>query len=366
MVLMWAVVAGCGKQAVDDPFSAWDAGDAGTTAEPDAGAEGIGQPPAGGTASGSDEGTGEGGSGSASSGGSGASATSGVDSGGVDESSSEGSGDASSGSTEGGADRACARVDVVLAIDDSSSMQEEIEALRGPVFDALPEQLLAVGTGIEDFHLAVVDGCPKPAFFHDHGRVGGGGATRDCDFSTGANWMISSSPALSDEYACVLALSGRGYQNTPDQCVDEGDLKDDDEQPASTAARALSEPAVSAENQGFLREQAVLFVVAITDEDEELIDDGGDPVDPSAVTQAIVAAKGGNAGHVVFLGVGGGRDCDGPYGSALDAPGLRAIASGFESAGRGMFWDLCQGDLEGAFAAAIELVDDACIDFDPQ
>ncbi len=244
----------------------------------------------------------------------------------------------------------CKRVDVVIAIDNSSSMQEEIAALAGPVFDSFPAALLDVGNGLDDFQLAVIDACNSPPFLHD---TGAGGA---CGFSTGTNFMSSTSPALYDEYHCVTELTTSGYMGLADDCS--GD--NDDEQPANTAADAVSPPAAGAENAGFVRDDAVLFVVAITDEDEQ-------PV-PSQSAQEIVdkyvAAK-GLIDNVVFLGIGGDTACDGPYGGAEEAVLLREVASIFAASQRGIFWDLCQGDLEQAFQTALGVVDSACIEFMP-
>jgi hypothetical protein len=58
------------------------------------------------------------------------------------------------------------------------------------------------------------------------------------------------------------------------------------------------------------------------------------------------------------LGIGGDRHCpEGPYGKAAPAPTLRAMTDVFIDAGRGVWWDLCQGRLEDAFALAIETLD---------
>lgn len=257
--------------------------------------------------------------------------------------------DQTSGTT-GAANDGCKRVDVVLSIDNSGSMQEEIAALAGPVFDAFPQALLDVGNGLDDFQLAVIDACNNPAALHDTGL---GGA---CNYSTGANYMSSASPALFDEYHCVTELTPTGYMGMADQCSGEND----DEQPANTAADAVSEPAVSTQNAGFVRDDAVLFVVAITDEDEQTVPDQS----AQQIMDKLVAAK-GTVNSVVFLGIGGGSDCEGPYGSADDAVRLREVATLFAAADRGVFWDLCQGDLEMAFAAALAVVDSACIEFDP-
>lgn len=249
----------------------------------------------------------------------------------------------------------CKKVDVILAVDNSGSMSEEHEALRGSVFDSFPQTLLAINEGIDDFHLAVIDACPKPAYFHD---TGAGGA---CDYSTGANYMISSSPQLAEEFACVSDFSPAGYMGQDDMCLDAGDFGDDDEQPGLTAAEAVAEAASEGANSGFLRNDALLFIVTITDEDEALVDVGS----TAEIRDRILAAKGGDINRIVYLAIAGGSDCNGPYGSAQDAVQARALADMFGS--RGAFWDLCMGDLETAFEQVIEdQVDSACQDFVPQ
>jgi hypothetical protein len=251
---------------------------------------------------------------------------------------------------EGGEEGGCRHVDVLLSIDNSGSMQEEIEALAGPVFDSFPMALLDVANGLDDFQLGVIDACNNPPFLHDTGDSG------PCGYSSGTNYMVSTSPDLLGEYGCVTELSKNGWMGMPDGCSG----SNDDEQPANTAADVVSEPAVSMQNAGFVRNDAVLFIVAITDEDEK-------PV-PAATAQEvadkIVAAK-GTIDNVVFLGIGGAADCEGPYGGADDAAFLREITTIFVDADRGLFWDLCQGDLEGAFQAALATIDSACEDFVP-
>ncbi|MFO0634002.1 MAG: hypothetical protein U0168_14240 [Nannocystaceae bacterium] len=220
------------------------------------------------------------------------------------------------------------------------------------MFDSFPTALLDVNNGLEDFHLGIIDACNNPPFLHDSG-VGG-----FCNYSSGKNFMVSSSPDLFEEYHCATDMTEffGGYMGMPDACSG----NDDNEQPANTAADVVSPPAVDEENDGFLRGDAVLFVVAITDEDEQ-------PV-PGQTAQQIadklIDAK-GTIDNVVFLGIGGGSFCNGPYGSANDAVFMQEVADIFVQAGRGVSWDLCNGDLEGAFEAAIEVVDSACVQFQP-
>ncbi|MCH9688195.1 MAG: hypothetical protein K0V04_42585 [Deltaproteobacteria bacterium] len=261
-----------------------------------------------------------------------------------------------SAAEDGGNAMGCQRVDVVLAIDNSGSMGEEIEALRGPVLDAFPQALLSVNGGIEDFRLGVIDACPKPAFFHDSGADG------DCGFSTGENSMSSQSPALAEEFSCVTDFVEDGFSGAPDACIDSGDFDDDDEQAALTAATAVSGEALAI-NADFLREDALLFVVTVTDEDEALVD--VDDID--TIRESLLAAKGGNVDRIAWLGIGGGSSCEGPYGSAKHAQHLEALSQTFIDDGRGMFWDLCEGSLEEAFTTAIEqIVDPACEQFPTQ
>jgi len=253
-------------------------------------------------------------------------------------------------------DDGCKKVDVVLAVDNSGSMSEEHDALRGPVFDSFPQTLLDINNGIEDFQLAVIDACPKPAYFHNYGT---GGA---CNFSTGRNYMVSTSPNLEAEFSCVSHVSPTGYENMPDQCIDDGDFADDDEQPALAAAESVSAVNLAGVNAGFVRDDAILFVVTITDEDEELADVGS----AQEIYNRIIAAKGGDVSSVVYMGVAGNSICNGPYGTALDAVVSKQVASLFAAQGQGLFWDLCQGSLEDAFQTAIStIVDDTCERFTP-
>ena len=235
-------------------------------------------------------------------------------------------------------------------------MSEEHAALQGPVFDSFPQALLDINNGIDDFQLAVIDACPKPAVFHNWGDAGA------CNFSTGVNHMISTSPALATEFACVTTFPARGYNDQPDNCIDDGAFKDDDEQPGLTSAESVSPMNVMGANFGFVRDDAILFVVAITDEDEELADVGS----VQEIHDRLIAAKGGDPASVVYMGIAGASECNGPYGSALNATVSQSLAGLFAADGQGLFWDLCQGNLEMAFQTAIStIVDDACQGFEP-
>lgn len=232
-----------------------------------------------------------------------------------------------SGSTGSSSATGCKKVDLVISVDNSSSMDEEKFALVNDVFPAFATALLSVG----GFNTAGVQS----------------GA---CAFSSGEVWMESSSPDLVGEFACVGDVD-----SSSSTCSG----NDDDEQPASAAAASLEAPAGTGPNAGFLREDALLVVIAITDEDEG-------PV-PSANAQQIhdrlVAAKGGDASRLVFLGIGGESFCQGVYGSANEAALLRETTDLFIADGRGVFWDLCDGNLEDGLDVAMAVIEEACSEF---
>jgi hypothetical protein len=258
-------------------------------------------------------------------------------------------GSAPGGSAAGGGtldDDACRRVDLIIAVDGSESMTEELEAMRTTVFPAFAERLANLGGGLDDYRVATLDACPQPASYHSRG------AERECDFSSGSPWIDSGSSAMADEFACV----GDIYQDDHECSGD-----NDDEQPASAIAASLELPVVTAENLGFRRSDALLITIAITDEDEQPTGDADSAQD---VYSRLVGVA-GDPQRMVFLGIGGSRDCEGAYGDADEATQLRNITERFEANGRGVFWDLCEGRLEDGLERAFQVIERACEELPP-
>jgi hypothetical protein len=242
----------------------------------------------------------------------------------------------------------CRRLDLIFAVDDSSSMKEEQAVMSTTIFPAFARQLLTELPMLEDFRTGVIDACPYPANFHTRGDAA------VCNFQSGQVWMDSRSTDLVGEFACV----GNIYSEDT-TCTG----SNDDEQPISSAAAALEPPAYAAggPNADFLRNDAVLVVVAITDEDEQ-------PTPPRTAQEIydrLVAIKGGLVQRVVFLGIGGSQSCDGVYGSASQARLLKATTDLFIAQGRGVFWDLCAGALENGLQQALDVIKRACVDIPP-
>lgn len=278
-------------------------------------------------------------------GGSGGTGGTGGTSGGGSGSSGGGSGASGGGSGIGGGgdligEAVCKHVDLVIAVDGSSSMTEELEAMRTEIFPAFADRLEALGADLDDFRVATLDACPTPANFHTRGRQA------ECNFSSGHNWIESNSPAIDAEFACV----GDIYQEDQ-QCTGEND----DEQPVTAVIAALNDGA----NAGFRRDDALLIVVAITDEDEQPT---GDARSADDIYRGLVDLTAGDPRRMVFLGIGGAQECAGAYGDAEQADELQELTGLFETHDRGVFWDLCQGRLEDGLDEAFRVIENACND----
>jgi hypothetical protein len=241
----------------------------------------------------------------------------------------------------------CKRVDVVMAVDGSSSMTQELQAMRDTVFPAFAQRLPEVGDGVKDFRVGVIDACPMPSNLHTRGNVG------ECNYAGGRKWIENVSPNFAAEVTCVGDLF-QGDQ----QCSG----NNDDEQPANAIAQALESSATGQVNAGFLRGDALLVVMAITDEDEQPTAGARDARD---VYNRLVDVVDGDPRRIVFIGVGGESDCVGPYGDAREANVLKELTGMFSAQDRGVFHNLCQGRIEDSLNDAFDVIEKACEELPP-
>lgn len=298
---------------------------------------------------------------------------------------------------DGGGDPGCAKVDFLFVIDGSGSMQDEqaqLIASFGPfmttiqqVLDTDDVQVMVVDTdaagGFDAPMTCEADHCtcmPMPGCClgvcqHGFAEACSGEPCQalfpdDCDATLGAGRIfrtagarclaqdgprfLRSSPALADEFACV---------------GDVGVVGSGDEQPMAAMLAAigseLGEPGAC--NAGFVRDDAILVITVITDEDD-VVSAGT----PAAWADAVLATKGGDTDAIVVLGLFGDTGeatalCeplapDGVVG-ADDGVRLRAFVEGF--AGRGITGSVCAPDYAGFFADAVAIIDETCAAFVP-
>lgn len=277
----------------------------------------------------------------------------------------------------------CQKVDFVFVVDASGSMLDEQAALEAsfPAFRAEIEDTLE----LDDFRLMVLDTGATPGggapcdFTLGAGRTHDG-AGADCGLD-GARYVDGSVADLDAAFTCMASvgtqadgnertmdalLSGLGSQTLPGGC-----------------------------NEGFVRDDAILVVTIITDEEDApddiqdlpsvfppyhfacagVDDDPNSSGDPESWREELVALKNGDEDAVVLLALIG--DCDlggcepvtiaGEDGSVVTgaepAPRLRALANSFAHGSTG---PICAADYAPFFSDAVSIIDTACDEFEPE
>jgi len=134
------------------------------------------------------------------------------------------------------------QVDVLWAVDNSSSMEEEQQALARNFeeFYKYMEQLVDPDSEEEVFHIGVIS-----TDVYDSGHQG--------KLLGNPNIITDATPRAAEVFAknVNVGLEGKG-----------------DEQGFYAAELALTEPLISAENATFLRDDAHLFIIFVADEDD--------------------------------------------------------------------------------------------------
>jgi hypothetical protein len=166
-----------------------------------------------------------------------------------------------------------------------------------------------------------------------------------CGIAGDLRYMLDSQPNLEQTFSC-LALVGTGGDGL--------------ERPMDALIEAIGpKNAVGECNEGFLRDDAVLVVTVITDEDDVDQSMGN----PAVWEQTLIDAKNGNEEAIVLLGlVGDGSVMGGQCPSDVDAPVLRSFAESFTY---GQVGSVCAPDYAPFFEQAVSVIDTACDEFVP-
>lgn len=238
----------------------------------------------------------------------------------------------------------CDRADFLFVIDDSPSMQTYQRKLVDsfPLFIAGVDEVVERGT---DLHVGVITtdayaGNPTPC-----DRLGGlviqtRGAYSSrslCGpYAEGANYMTEQDD-LAESFACAASVGTQGGQ---------------DETPAAAILAAVDpEGDAAACNQGFLRDDALLVVVILSDEP-----DGSDG-DPRAWAEELTRRKGGNREGIVVVSLLDERSTDCAAGEAWCFPWRNTLFT--ESFPNGYLGPI-DGDYGSIFGKAIDVVGSVC------
>jgi len=267
----------------------------------------------------------------------------------------------------------CKKVDFLFVIDNSGSMLEEQQALAAS-FPSFINSIESTLDQAQDYHIMVIDtdawvhgGCPLLCGFPLPGLcVGyecgvtqpeqcedilGAGVTHpkgadasnmDCMFENGMRYMTEAEDNLVGTFQCAARV---GTGST-----------DDPERPMEAMVAAVSDQgAIQACNFGFLRDDAILVVTFITDEDDDQGDGSAGTVD--SWRQALVDAKNGDETAVVMLGLFGGGGC------AEDSLRLTQFVESWGD--NGLSGSICSGDYDDFFQTAVDKIDTTCDEFMP-
>jgi hypothetical protein len=256
-------------------------------------------------------------------------------------------------------DTGCTKVDFLFVIDDSNSMatnQGELVASFPEFVDGIEATLVDV----DSFHVGVVTsdayafnepGCTQIGSLVT--RTGGVNSSNSvCDpFADGARYMTENDN-LANAFECA-ALVGTAGAN--------------DERMMDGTIGALSDALnmVGGCNAGFLRDDALLVLVLISDEDDPGSSGIGSAGDPTTWHDAIAATKSVETNVVVLTLTRGspGNICDAPQGSEVDGTRLMQLAQAFGA--NGFIGDICAASFGAFFDDAVNLIETACENFEP-
>jgi len=289
------------------------------------------------------------------------------------------SGDGTSNISEGGGGSGCEKVDFLFVIDSSGSMEDE----QVNLLSSFPGFIGAIQDTLQfdDFHMMVVDAGAVEGAGCD-GTLGAGRVTSGSGMNCGlAGVDRFATQAQADLAAAFSCMGSRGFEGSGDEQTMDALL---------ASIGPLN--AVGACNAGFLRDDAILVVTIITDEEDSPNDgialpplDGScSPADsdpnssggPATWADAIIAAKNGDPEAAVVLSLLGDCDVGGTcQGIVLDPLNPAAPVTGAEPAPRmreftemfgfGSVGPVCAPDYTPFFLDAVSVIATACDDFDP-
>jgi len=177
-------------------------------------------------------------------------------------------------------------------------------------------------------------------------NAGAGAANRHCELYGGNRYIVSGEPDMDDALECIAKVGWSGNNSIGDAVI------------------AAVKPAINADggcNAGFLRDDALLVIVMISDGA-----DGNSKSTPSEQYDAVVAAKGGDPGAVVVLHVTARKDTGEPHepGCSYQSPlnTLRQFSMMFPYH---LYGDTCAPSYAPFFDAATDLIGEACSSFIP-
>lgn len=251
----------------------------------------------------------------------------------------------------------CSGIDFLFVVDNSASMAEQQTQLLAS-FPGFIDAMETLVERTDSYHFGLVTsdsyggnaaGCRALGDLVTK-TSGPGASNKTCGpFASGQRYATDEDE-LSEVFPCMAKVGTGGSAL---------------EQPVSAAIAALDpkNAAPGSCNEGFLRDDAVLVVVLVTDDAPHVgdMDDAHHQTDTSGWMNAVLAAKGGDLDSVVVIGF---VPTD-PVGCTQgESPNLINFVEGFGE--QGVLASVCLPDYGPVFASSIETIKTTCDNFTPQ
>ena len=256
----------------------------------------------------------------------------------------------------------CNRMDIVFVVDDSGSMAEEQSnlATNFPMFANLLSQYTTSDGQKLDYRVAITTtGRPEnymivvPGF----GTLPESEDGPDGKFMANCNsskaWVESADGAAGNTVMSCRANVGTGGASI--------------EMPMLMAKHALSAPDSTGPNAGFIRSDALLATVMITDEDDQSYEgdnftcdeNGNCPINwqPADQVAFMTQLKGSKQNWAAAVIAGDGA-CSSNFGDAVDGTRLKQFVQ--MTGANGVFSSICDGDLTIGLKKALDTFQTAC------
>lgn len=258
------------------------------------------------------------------------------------------------------------KVDILFVIDDSGSMAEHQQQLLDS-FPGFIEAILGSLDQLDSVHVGVITsdayafnepGCQELGALVT--QTGGANSSMAvCTPFVGGRRFFTDEDSLAAVFNCVGRVGTEGSGQ---------------ELPLTATVQALQPELIGVGgcNEGFLRADAVLVVVIVTDDPPfpDTPDDAWPLVDTMWMHDALVEAKGGDETSIVMIGVvpWGDTSCVCPWccpGFGCMAPHDNAIELVESFGDQGVLASVCSADYAPVLADTIETIDATCAGFVP-
>lgn len=262
--------------------------------------------------------------------------------------------------------RQCDKMDIIFVVDNSGSMQEEQSnlATNFPMFaQLLKTYTVSNGTPL-DFRVALTTTGRTVDYNVDLGGIfgslpqheeGENGAFRN-NCNSPKRWLDSTDANMEQTLACRANVGTEGPSI---------------EMPLLMSKWALAERVQDNTNTGFVRDDALLAIVMLTDEDDASTTENNFTMDASGTSPtnwnpadqvAFLDTLKGNRTRWAAGVIAGQGNCMSSFGNAADGVRLKQFVDAANANGtqQAVFSSICDGNLTNGLKAALDLFQSAC------